>query len=424
MTTIGSNSSAVTAEAPSTGVDIVVGLLSHNDAGSVVAVSAAVRKALQSYDRTRNCIAWADTGSTDDTVARAREALAGCTVREIESATTTADLLQVPYHGIPGKARALRAILMTALELETRACVVIDAGVQTVEPHWIERLATPVLSHDFDFVLSYYYRSPHEGALTKGLVYPLVRSLYGVRVRQPAAAEFACSARLLRRFLDEDLWEGEGAQVGIDLWLTTCVAAGDFRVGEAALGEQTGRGEDAIDLGTTVTQVVGSLFAELGDRAERWQRMRRSVPVQRFGEVSSVAPPPGAPVDVGRLIESYRLGYRELRDIWTSVLPPKAIVALGKLVQGTPDAFVFPDELWARIVYDFSVGYRLRVLARDHLLRSLVPLYLGWLASFILQTKGCSPAAVDERVERLAEVFEAQKPYLIARWRWPEPFRT
>jgi hypothetical protein len=123
-------------------------------------------------------------------------------------------------------------------------------------------------------------------------------------------------------------------------------------------------------------------------------------------------------------MESYRLGYRELRDIWTWVLPPRTIVDLGRLVNSAPAQFTFDDGLWARIVYDFAVAYRLRVLVRDHLLRSLMPLYLGWLASFILQTGECAPAAVDERLERLAEAFEAQKPYLIARWRWPERLRT
>ena len=426
MATTGLNSSDVTPKGAPSGVDVVVGLISHNDAGTVKAVSAGVRDALRRLDVARYRVVWADTNSTDDTVARARDALAGYNVLEIASPSTTAELLQLPYHGIPGKARAVHGILTAARNMETRACVVIDAGAPTVKPQWIERLARPVLSHGFDFVLSYYRRAPHEGALTKGLVYPLVRALYGVRVHQPAAAEFACSMRSLQRVLDEDLWSSEGAQVGIDLWLTTCAASGDFRVGEAALGvrAQSAPGEDALDLGTTLTQVVGSLFTDLEDRAERWQRIRGSVPVQQFGEAPSVARPRGSPVDAERLIEAYRLGYRELRDIWTWVLPPKAIVDLGRLVNGTPTQFSFDDELWARIVYDFAVGHRLRVLGRDHLLRSLVPLYLGWLASFILQVRDCAAAAVDDRIERLAAAFEAQKPYLIARWRWPERFRT
>jgi hypothetical protein len=159
-------------------------------------------------------------------------------------------------------------------------------------------------------------------------------------------------------------------------------------------------------------------------RVETWQRVRGSSPVQRFGESEPAPQAGGSSVDLDRLIESFRLGYRELRDIWTWVLPPKTILDLRRLIDTTPAHFRLDDDLWARIVYDFALGYRLRVLARDHLLRSLVPLYLGWLASFILQVGDRGADEVDRRVEQLGLAFEAQKPYLIARWRWPERLRT
>jgi hypothetical protein len=106
------------------------------------------------------------------------------------------------------------------------------------------------------------------------------------------------------------------------------------------------------------------------------------------------------------------------------VLPPRTIVDLGRLVNLPASQFRLDDELWARVVYDFALGYRLRAIPRQHLLRSLVPLYSGWLASFILQVRDASAEAADQRVEDLCAVFERQKPYLISRWRWPERLRT
>jgi hypothetical protein len=129
-------------------------------------------------------------------------------------------------------------------------------------------------------------------------------------------------------------------------------------------------------------------------------------------------------VDPDRLVESFRLGYRELRDVWTWVLPTRTIIDMRRLVDGPPARFRLDDEVWARIVYDFSVGYRVRALARDHLLKSLVPLYLGWLASFILQVRDLDADAVEERVDALGRAFETQKSYLISRWRWPERLRS
>jgi hypothetical protein len=409
-------------------VACVAGLLTYQDGETIGLVATAVREGLaRHFEGLPGQVVLADCGSTDGTVERARDAVRGSgDILELPPPRATADLLELPYHGIPAKARALQAILTRARDLRARACVIFDGGVRNVAPQWVDWLVRPVVEHAFDFVSPYYHRHPVEGALTRGLVYPLVRALYGVRLRQPAAVEFACSRRLVDHFLEDDLWERDGAQVGIDLWLATSAAAGDFRVGEAALGIRThhAHGEKALNLGTTIAQVVGSLFADVERRAERWQRTRGSVPVQQFGTSPTTGPPPAFSVDVERLIETYRLGYRELRDIWTWVLPPRTLIDLRKLVDGRLADFRLDDGLWARIVYDFALGYRLRVLPREHLLGSLVPLYSGWLASFILRVQDLSPEVADQRVEDLAAAFEAQKPYLIARWRWPERLRV
>jgi hypothetical protein len=254
----------------------------------------------------------------------------------------------------------------------------------------------------------------------------MFRALYGVRVRQPAAGEFACSARLLDHVLDDAVWNRDGAQVGIDLWLASSAAAGDFRIGEVALGARRYRtqADEALDLGTTVTQIVGSLFADLEERADRWQRVRGSEAIQRFGERPAEPAAPSPAIDEEKLIESFRLGYRELRDIWTWVLPPKAIIDLRRLSDLPPPQFRLDDGLWARIIYDFALGYHLRVLAREHILRSLVPLYLAWLASYVRDVREAGPDDVEQRLDRLGAAFEGQKPYLISKWRWPERLRS
>jgi glucosylglycerate synthase len=33
-----------------------------------------------------------------------------------------------------------------------------------------------------------------------------------------------------------------------------------------------------------------------------------------------------------------------------------------------------------------------------------------------------SASAVQHRIERLCEAYEAGKPYLVSRWRWPDRF--
>jgi hypothetical protein len=62
------------------------------------------------------------------------------------------------------------------------------------------------------------------------------------------------------------------------------------------------------------------------------------------------------------------------------------------------------------------VAYRHRLLDRDHLLQSLVPLYLGRTASFVLEVTESTAPQVEERIETLCRVFETEKPYLAQQW--------
>jgi hypothetical protein len=435
MTSTGSNSSIEPAEAaaaPETPVgtaDLAIGVVTYNDARTIGAVLESMRTGLlEGPGQLRSRILLADAGSTDGTVARARDALGprAADLVEVAYPRPPGDLLDLPYHGLPSRARALRALFTSARELGASCCVILDGGLQSVTPHWVGALAGPVMDQGFDFASPFYQRHPYEGALTKSLVYPLFRALYGVRLRQPATGEVGVSARLLDAYLEDDLWDRDGAQFGVDIWLASAAAAGGFKICEVPLGLRVHapRNEPGVGLETTIVQVVGALFADLEVREEFWQRVRGSTTVPVIDGETSHGPLAPAEVNTDRLIESFRLGFRELRDIWSWILPPRTMVELRKLANAPPDRFRLDDELWAQIVYDFALGYRLRTLPRDHLLRSLTPLYTGWLASIILQVRDLPLAVADARIEKLAVAFEAQKPYLMSRWRWPERFRT
>ena len=300
-----------------------------------------------------------------------------------------------------------------------RACVVVDLAACGTGADWIRSLAQPTLAEGVDFVAGVPARHAYAGALVKGILGPVFRAVYGKRLRQPIAETYAVSGRLLQHYLAEAQWQSDGAMPPVDVRLPAIAACDDFTLAEAALGVRTQEAREGPDLSAALSQSVGALFGELERRPDTWQRVRRSSPVAAFG-----APPaeePFAPaINAERLADRFRLGWRELRDVWTLVLPPLVSIELKKLAGAPLGRFRFDDALWARVIYDYAIAHRLRMLARDHLLPSLVPLYLGWLASFVLQTEAASPAEAERRLERLGEVFEQEKPYLISRWRWPE----
>ncbi len=122
------------------------------------------------------------------------------------------------------------------------------------------------------------------------------------------------------------------------------------------------------------------------------------------------------------MLDSFRQGYRDLLEVWGVLLPPATLLELKKLTRSPDDAFRFPDELWARTVYDFALGFHLRRMGREHLLPAIAPLYLAWLGSFVGEMKDAEPEQVEARLEKLCTAFETQKRYFISRWRWPDQF--
>jgi hypothetical protein len=67
-------------------------------------------------------------------------------------------------------------------------------------------------------------------------------------------------------------------------------------------------------------------------------------------------------------------------------------------------------------VYQFALAWHRRALNRDQLLRSLVPLYLGRTASFVLQNAEADAEEVERAIRALADEFLRQKPWLRERW--------
>jgi hypothetical protein len=389
--------------------ELVVGVVTCNHAATVAEVVTTAWTALErGFPGTRAAVVHADYGSQDGTLQRAAGAL------------DPGALVQVPNVGGPGtRAEALRAVFAATSRLGARGCAVIDGDVTGIAPDWAARLLAPVASDTADYVVSLVSRGRYDGALTTGVVYPLLRALYGKQVRQPVGGEFACSHRLVPRYLASDLRQ---PGLGLDAWLAVQALAGGYRVAQAALGPRAQpRTAESGSLTQMLTRVLGAVFLEIERTVSVWQKVQRSAPVPLIGEASP-AEADGPMPDLGWALESFRIGERNLRQIWGAVLPPLTLMELRKAAAQADGALVIADRLWSRIVYDFVLGYHLKVMNRDHLLAAFAPLYAGWLASFVGEVRHVTAAEVDGRVERLCQQFEAEKPYLIARWRWPDRF--
>ena len=104
------------------------------------------------------------------------------------------------------------------------------------------------------------------------------------------------------------------------------------------------------------------------------------------------------------------------------MLAPATLLELHRTAELAPEHFALPDVLWSRVLFDFSLGYRLRTINRSHLLSAFLPLYLGWLGAFVREMQDASDSETESRADQLCRTCEAEKPYLMSRWRSPDRF--
>jgi hypothetical protein len=405
--------------------EIVVGLPTCNHAATVLTVAEAIRRGLdEAFPDQHAIVVNTDCASTDGTAGQLAGRFEDPRVRLVQIALPAQDL-DMPYHGIPGKSDGLRLALHVARLVGARACIMASPDFTAMPPDWVRWLGSPIFEQGYDLVVPVYARHRLEGALTAGIVRPLVCALYGRHVEQPMGGECGCSAALVERYLGQNIWGTDLARFGSDIWTTTQAICGSFKVCQARLGEKRQSSTaSSPDLGSTLTQVLGALFEDMNRNASIWQRARGTQPTPVLGPAVDAAT--GAPpsFDARKLVESYRLGLRNLHDLWALVLAPATLLELKRLAAAPPESFQLPDDLWSRTVFDFALAYRMRALNRSHLLGSFLPLYLGWLASFSREMQGLTDTQSEQRLERLCLAYGAQKPYLISRWRSPDRFNA
>lgn len=398
-------------------VDILVGIPSFNSARTIGHVVRAVEAGLSKYfPGARSLLVNSDGGSTDGTMDVVRQAGVDFGSVLIAPQDGRFHKLVTPYHGIPGKGSAFRAVFEIARELGVKACAVVDSDLRSITPEWMELLIKPVLEEGYDYVSPYYLRHKYDGTITNSIVYPLTRALYGKRIRQPIGGDFGFSGRLAEFYLGKDVWETDVARFGIDIWMTTTAVANGFQVCQAFLGAKIHDAKDpGADLSAMLHQVVSAVVDLMEEYPGVWRKVEGSEPVPTFGFAYSVGLEP-IHVNLDKMLEKFRLGVADLAVLYRSFLPPALLAFLTSLAQEPRDRFVFPDKEWARTIFRFALACRRKVMSREHIIKSLTPLYLGKVASFVIETWDSTAEDVENRLEELCRTFEEDKPYLVERW--------
>ena len=315
-----------------------------------------------------------------------------------------------------------QSVLAAGDRLHARACCVIASKLVPVSLGWPCQLAQPLFDGNFDLVLPHYARRKFDGLLNNSIISPLTRCLYGKRINNPLGPDLGVSRRLFQKVLGGGRNSRDATRTPFALSVTPAALVENMRVCEVNLGARVYPPADWANISSLFSQVLSPVFLDMERNAAFWQRVRNSVSVPCSGDRVDIDGDPHTTIDIRQMIETFQLGNRDLREIWSLVLPPATMLELEKLSRLSSEQFRMPDELWVRIVFDFALAHRLRTISRDHLLGSMTPLYLSWLASYARDVQAGNAWVVDRRLEKLALAYEAGKPYLVSRWRWPDRF--
>jgi glucosylglycerate synthase len=431
--------------------DIMVGIPSFKNAATIgYVVRAAHAGLVQYFPDLKPVLVNSDAGSSDGTQRVVIETEPPDYVESIllVRPTNRLDRVTLTYpeiDGVGGKGAALRTIFEIAAALEVQALVVVDSDLRSIVPEWIELLAGPILKGGYDYVAPLYSRYKYDGTITNTVTYPLTRALYGHRIRQPIGGDFGVSGDLVRHYLELDDWTDDISKFGIDIWMTTSALTGGFAVCQTRLGAKVHDPKDpGADLGPMFRQVVGTILRLAAAHPDAWLSVRGSHDVPAYGFERIIDPPP-LEVNSVRLLSELHAGSLTLADTWGRMLDGanlRAVMVLadeaGRLAEsasrrlgmggedaprvGTLEmaealaAFHFPDDLWARVIYDLVLAVRRGDLETGTMVAALVPIYFGRVGSFVIENRNVTTADAEERVERQARQFELLKPYLVDRW--------
>lgn len=321
--------------------------------------------------------------------------------------------------GIRGKGSNLFCLFEKIRDLEPKAVVVLEADIKNVAPHWIGKLGGPIL-RGAGYVCPLYVRHKYEASLTTAIVYPLIRCLYGRRVRQPKIGDYGFKGSMVEDFLKSEVRNESVLNFGIDTWMTTIALNARVPICQSFIASpKVHRLKDPYaQLAALFRQTLTTIFDLMGVYSGFWSQVKWSKPTSLFGtDTQDVETPLPVEVNTTRLHERFLQGFDKYYPMWEQVFDQTVCHKLQEIRDLGLQHFSFPSQTWAMILFDAAVAYHRKDEAeRVSILDSLLPLYLGKVLTFVKKTERMSIQQAEEYVENECTIFEESKPYLVKTW--------
>lgn len=324
-----------------------------------------------------------------------------------------------PWHGLPGKTAAYRAIFDRAHQDSATVCLLVDPGQVSFEPASVDSLIRPGLHSLHDLVTPVPGIDQRRHLLSSNLVSPMLRSLFGDGSALPLSGTFAVSRLLIERLLSRQDWDSMAARFVPELWINFTAGAEGYRRAEAFTGKAVRRPSlSPLPEHKAIHQIVEGLFSLMEQYETHWLAPANRDPLEKFGR-TGVEPSQGARNDGLKYLVRFVQSHNALRDQWKALLDPNTFYEVdtfaAALLRGETGAFL-ADQAWVRVVYEMASHWKHRRRPRSQITALLVPLYWARVGSFLMKNQWSDQDEIRQQLARLRGYFQALRPALSDRW--------
>ncbi|MFC1914850.1 glycosidase [Chloroflexota bacterium] len=422
---------------------IVVGIPFYNEADTIGSVVEIITQGLREYYPDEKCV-----------IVAAGSLFGGEALKVINSLPQSGDISRIAFilndEKINGKGWSLRAIAEISRSLGADLAIIEadlkshhrNGEIEGLSPDWVRLLLEPIKRERMDLVLSRFNRHYLESPISSHVLYPIFTVIYNRRIRDLAGGQWGISHRLIRTYWKDIYkpWSSEISGYGIDSWLATLAIANEARICEANLGVKIhvptpGKSELVLRM------LAGVLFGQIvADR--EWRKGTQAIgeppllePIATFG-IKKTHQPREMQITAQTSISRYRHGFNIFHSLYENVLPREAYRQLEELARTKVTVFDFPTQLWSIIIYRFLLAFAfVKEFAKEDLLNAFIPLYQGYVASFIVKVQNVKsklaqlPAeeaerltslAAEREVEKMVDELLRQRPDFLAAWEMRE----
>lgn len=313
-----------------------------------------------------------------------------------------------------GKGAGIRTVFEIAHRTNAKCVVLIDGDLLSIKPVWIQTIANPVIYGRADLTVPYYIRHKYDGVITNNLVYPFTRALYGLDIRQPIAGEFALSKNLYETLRKHPLFP---LDFGIDIFIVTVAATKGMMVKEGLFSlkihESTTRYLEPEKLLVPMFKKVTGMMFTLAQYYEIvWKTKAHTVTPTVYRKSFSKTPVP-VKINYAHLKQNFLNEYKTKKTSIQKILPNDIMKQLHNQIKKRGR---FDADLWCKIVYNYAAAYKNANPKKQQrvILDSLKTLWIGRFVSFAFETKHMDINEAETVLQRQAETFEKNIPYLAS----------